>query len=53
MASEWEGGTVNSSKIPKQLFTGRKDVIQMLHKMNSTTSYSDIQQSKIGVSVIW
>ena len=50
------GGNVNSSKDPKQLvtgltihrLTGRKDVIQMLHKMSSTASYLNvIQENRI------
>ena len=56
------GGAVNSSDIPKQLVNGhiihrltsQKDVIQMLHQMNSTTSCSNIiQQNKIWVNRIW
>ena len=51
------GGAVNSSKKSKQLvigltihrLIGRKDVVQMLHKMNSTVSLSDIIQQ----NMIW
>ena len=59
MASDWEALLI-PQKNPKQLLTGlamhrltgRKDVIQMLHKMNSTAFCSDIiQQNKIWADI--
>ena len=59
MASDWEALLI-PQKNPKLLLTGlamhrltgRKDVIQMLHKMNSTAFCSDIiQQNKIWADI--
>ena len=59
---QWIGGAFNSSKNPKQLFTGhiihcltgRKYFLQMLHKVNSTASYSYIiQPKKLWLNITW
>ena len=61
MASDWEALLIPQKKNPKKQLvtglkihrlTGRKNVIQMLHKMNSTASYADIiQQNKIWAEI--